>query len=169
MPPPDLRLLYDQAQQSPPGLTIENLQEEEHIFNEQVATARQWLDDKDTRRRIAGAEQLGAYPTAEAEIALNDALIFDSEAKVRAAAALSLAGFLPLDEMSIKNLLAALGDSSQDVQLNALHTLNRYLLKQEANTLAYQQLISALTQKAKAKELTGTTRQSLEGLLLDLK
>ena len=102
-------------------------------------------------------------------MALSNALAYDIDDRVRAAAALSLAGFKELDMLSINTLLNALEDSQQKVQLNALHTLNKYLLKLEPDSPPHRYVLQSLEKKSYLEGLDTLTRQALSGLLADIK
>ena len=107
--------------------TAEQLEEEKRVDDEQVALAKEWLDDVKIDKRIMGAEQLAAYPTEEAAIYLLSALKNDSEAEVRAAAAASLSYFNDPNNKLFTALLAALRDSDEEVRFNAFASLQALL------------------------------------------
>lgn len=149
----------------PIPLTIEQIMEEQRMEKEQVNTALDWLNSADPKQRIVGAEQLGAYPTAEAEKALADALNKDDDSEVRVAAATSLANFLEPGAAAIRGLLSVLLNPSEDVRDAALGTLDIYLQTLDADSARHRQIITGLRKLAKSPHLDRATRDNLRDLL----
>ena len=78
---------------APPFLSPEEIEEAIRTDEEQVAYAREWLESADPHQRVNGAEQLSAYPTAQAKELLVETLANDIDPEVRSAAARSLEFF----------------------------------------------------------------------------
>lgn len=163
--PPDLRMLAENTGGHVRPLSPQQQQAWLAIEREQIASAKQWLQDPDPAERLTGAEQLSAYPTPEAEQALIKALKSDLAPEVRAAAALSLDSIETLSDESIKVLLAALNDDQDQVRDNALSTLGNALMKADTESMHYKKLFKSLKVAAKSKKLALATREELTELL----
>ncbi len=164
---PDLTVLYQKTQQNP-ILSATEIQDQQRIIDHQVKKAQSWLEDDSYQRRLAGARQLSAYPTSEAELALNLALQ-DQHSEVRAAAALSLSYFKTLNNVTLNRLIGSLEDSSLTVQQNALHTLSHYLSAHASNQPDLQFILRSLQERSHSTLLKEPTRQALLSLLTDLR
>ncbi|MDD1649806.1 MAG: HEAT repeat domain-containing protein [Methylococcaceae bacterium] len=149
----------------PVPLTMEQIKEEQRMEMEQVDAALNWLKSTDSKQRIVGAEQLGAYPTAEAEKALAFALGKDANPEVRVAAATSLANFQEPGTAAIHGLLSVLRDKSEDVRHAALGTLDIYLETLDSDSARHRQIIAALGKLAKSPNVDPATRETLSDLL----
>ncbi|HLF95658.1 MAG TPA: HEAT repeat domain-containing protein [Methylococcaceae bacterium] len=147
--------------------TAEELEEEKRLDQEQVETAMAWLQDADTEQRAAGAEQLSAYPTPEAEERLVAALRDDLAPEVRAAAAQSLDFFDTLRENSVQALLKALEDPNEDVHLNALNTLQNQYQKLESGSVQAKKIFSGLKKKAKSPRVPQDIQKNIKEFLRD--
>lgn len=163
---PDFRELAMQQ-----GGTLEpteaQLKEEKAIENSQVATAGQWLASANAQQRHDGAEQLSAYPTAEAEKLLLNALSGDADPEVRSTAAESLSAFEPLSTAAIAGLFAAMDDNNQNVQFNALSTLQNQVANEESNSKRYQMIMRGLKKKLKSTHLSEEMRNTVRGFIDD--
>lgn len=166
-PSVDLTSLAERAA-APPALTQVQAQEEEETEEAQVAQARVWLESLNPEERVQGAEQLAAYPTREAEKLLVHALVNDAEAEVRNTAAMSLGYVEKPSEETIHALLAAVEDADEEVSINALSTLEDYLLNEEEGSPGYKKLLGQLKSKAHSHSLSQETRETLKGILEDL-
>jgi hypothetical protein len=163
---PDFRELAMQQ-----GGTLEpteaQLKEEKAIENSQVATAGQWLASANAQQRHDGAEQLSAYPTVEAEKMLLKALSSDADPAVRSTAAESLSAFETLSAEAITGLLAAMDDDNQNVQFNALSTLQNQVANEENNSKRYQMIMRGLKKKLKSTHLSEEMRNTVRGFIDD--
>lgn len=166
-PPVNLPALAQTAQ-NPPPLTPEQIEDDEQTEKEQADAALAQLNSADTEQRIEGAEQLGAFPTKEAELALAQTLIGDSEADVRNAAAQSL-GYVekPTDD-TIATLLAALEDPNEDVRASALSTLEDFLAGTDEGTKRYKKVLAGLQAKAAARSTPQDIRDAIGDIMADL-
>ncbi len=124
--------------------------------------------DGDLAAYREGAEQLGAYPTKEAEAALLQALTADSEADVRSAAAQSLGYVEKPTEGTLNGLMSALEDTNEDVRLNALSTLEDFLLGSEENSKRYKKILAGLKSKGEGRSVPQDTRDAIREVLQDL-
>jgi hypothetical protein len=164
--PPDLRGLAESAGQPPP-LTPEQLAEDEASEEAQVAAAREWLNNPDPQTRIEGAEQLSAYPTAEAEQLLVQTLTTDQDPGVRTAAADSLEAVEQPKPETVSALVAALDDDSEDVRSSALITLGSILANTEEGSQRQKKIIAELKAKAKSRSVPADTREEIKSLIED--
>jgi HEAT repeat protein len=158
----------DEGIQSPEAMSPEDLEDDAQIEQEQVNAALAQLSSAETAQRIEGAEQLGAYPTKEAEAALLQALGSDSEPEVRSAAAQSLGYVEKPTDGTINGLVAALEDQNEDVRLNALSTLEDFLLGSEETSKRYKKILSSLKSKGDARSVPQDTRDAIRDILQDL-
>lgn len=165
-PPIDLSVLAQRAS-NPPVLTPEQIEEDKRIDNEQVALAGEWLRSINPRQRIDGAEQLSAYPTAEAEKLLVDALVTDIAPEVRSAAAQSLAAFERPTQAAVAALLAAVEDENEDVRLSALNTLENIAAGEETGSPRYKKILAGLKKAAKSGRVPSETREAIRDFLQD--
>lgn len=164
--PPDLQQLQQQAQQ-PPALTPEQLEDDEQTDEEQVAAAKAWLQSEDRQQRIDGAEQLGAYPTPEAETLLTQTLLNDADAEVRSTAAQSLGAFDELTPGAVEALLSSLEDQSEDVRVDSLSTLEDILSRFEEGSNKEKRMLATLKRKAATRSVPEDTRTAIKEILED--
>jgi HEAT repeat protein len=164
--PPDLRMLLEQ-EMAEAVETDEQLEEEHAVEAEQVEQARIWLTDADPAERVSGAEQLSAYPTAQAEIYLLAALKEDADDEVRAAAASSLSAFKQADAKIFDGLLAALRDIDENVRFNAWSSLEILLNQPELSPKTVKKVQSALAKLVKQGRLVSETRDVIREYLQD--
>jgi hypothetical protein len=168
VPPPDLRALAMQMGSGGTAApTPEQIKEEQQTVGSQVAAAGESLNNADPQERIGGALQLAAYPTKEAESMLLKAIIEDLEPDVRKTAIDSLQAFKSLGEPSIKALLNALGDDTEEVRGAALNTLSSLLSRQDHDSKPYKMMMSKLKQKTRDHRLPAGTRQEIHDFLED--
>ncbi len=152
----------------PLPLTEDQVAEDERIDAEQVARARRWLASSDRQQRIAGAEQLSAYPTAEAEHLAIHALAMDRDAAVRGAAAQSLESFERPSAAAIGALLAALQDPDAAVRMSALSTLQEYLADDTLETGSHAKVVAGLRKLRNNRRVDKQTRHWVAAFLSDL-
>lgn len=122
--------------------------------------------DADPAIRASAAECLGAEPNASAEAALIPLLSSDPDAKVREAAARSLAAFEPPSAQIWRVLLASIKDKSADVQSMSIHVLQALLSNRaprDPYALWMRQEIRALQASPALPE---PVRESLQVLLV---
>jgi HEAT repeats len=162
---PDFQALATQ-QSGVAAPTEAQIKEENQIITEQVATAGIWLSSIDAEQRRNGAEQLSAYPTPAAETLLIKALS-DNDVSVRSAAAESLAAFEILSHSAVTALLAAMEDANENVQLNALSTLENQISNEENGSKRYQMIMRGLRKKAKSARLSEEMRKAVDGFIKD--
>jgi hypothetical protein len=168
-PPPDLQMLAAQMVNGVAAPTPEQVEEDARVEKEQVETAAAWLQDADSKQRVAGAEQLAAYPTPEAEKLLAETLGSDLTPEVRAAAAQSLDSFKKLQESTIRVLMDALEDPDEDVRLGALNTLqSRYARLDGVKPVEAKNILASLKKKAKSPQVPLETQQIIVDFLHDL-
>jgi HEAT repeat protein len=165
-PPVDLSALAERAG-NPLVLTPEQIEEDKRMDNEQVALASEWLRSIDPRQRIDGAEQLSAYPTAEAEILLVNALVTDIDPEVRSAAAQSLDAFERPTEKTLTALLIAVEDENEDVRMSALATLENIVAAEENGSARYKRILAGLKKKAASRRIPAETREAIRDFVRD--
>ncbi|OAI17978.1 MULTISPECIES: HEAT repeat domain-containing protein [Methylomonas] len=164
---PDLHQLASSAESGGGASTPEQIAEEESVDLEQEETARQWLGDHDPAQRIAGAQQLAAYPTPEAGRYLLEALRQDRVGEVRAAAAESL-GYFDQPALPVYDaLIAALNDPDEAVRFNAFSALQTLMDKLVDQPRLLARLQAKLKQTLKSKKLPADSRVAVEGYLQD--
>lgn len=170
-PPPSLpgnARAQIEAAQNPDMLATEETLDDEQIEQEQVNGALAQLASHDTAQRVEGAEQLGAYPTKESESALLQALQSDPEAEVRSAAAQSLGYVEKPSDQTLNGLLGAIEDQNEDVRLNAVSTLEDFLLGSEENSKRYKKILGGLKAKADSRTVPQDTRDAIRDIVQDL-
>lgn len=144
--------------------TAEELEEEQQYDREQALAATNDLHDPDPAKRSEAAEQLGAYPGAEAEELLTQALAQDGDAGVRKLAAQTLDTLDKPSNRAIDTLLQAIEDDTPEVQQASLLTLERWLnegVNDDRNTRIVRGLKNVKDSRGLAKE----TRDYLQELL----
>ncbi|WP_045225480.1 HEAT repeat domain-containing protein [Methyloterricola oryzae] len=161
---PHAEEIQAQAVQAP---TPEDEEDEAQIDAEQVLEALESLKSTDPEERVAGVEQLAAFPTAEAEQQLLITLAGDSSADVRSAAAQSLGQFENLSDGIMTALLKALEDQDEDVQVSALDAIESLVSDMEANEPRLKQVLSTLKKLQSSKKLRADTRQGIKEFLED--
>lgn len=156
---------YESAQQFQP--TPEEIAEEKAFELEQIAQARIWLLDLNPEQRIAGLEQLSAYPTRAAEKLMVEQLLKDESEAVRAAAAVSLSYIEQPSSLSLDALNHALHDINEDVRNSALNTLQSFVTSLEDDKSTVKRIVTLLEKQAKSKQLPADTRLAIKGYLED--
>jgi len=164
-PPPDFSMVAERIQalayRQP---TPEELEEEKQYNRRQASGLAQDLDDPNPDKRLRAVEQLGAYPSAEAEDLFTQALVQDGDVRVREMAARTLD---TLDEPSthaIDALLQAIEDDAVEVQQASLLTLERWLTD-EADKARQARIVDGLKQAARSNRLAEETKEYLQELL----
>ena len=163
---PDLKALASRMNLS--GLTrssADTIAEDRRVVGDQVASALIWLERAEIKMRVEGAEQLGAYPTTEAERALIAHLRNDLSAEVRIAAANSLGFFNAPSEPSTQALVRALEDHNADVGAAALSTLEIVLQAAESDPGRARQLHKKIRQAVRSRKMDTEIREQLRSLL----
>jgi len=163
--PIDLNALAAAALNDTREVTPAQQAETEEYYREQVADATESLHDIKVEERIAGAEQLAAYPTPEAEISLVEALTSDTESEVRRTAAISLQEIARPKKPTVDALFAALEDESEDVQIAACDTLTRLVDRLDSESAAYRKLIGRLKKKLASKRVSTDVRADIKAFL----
>jgi HEAT repeat protein len=164
-PPPDFSRVAERIQalayRQP---TPEELEEEKQYNREQASALAKDMDDPNPEKRLEAVEQLGAYPSTEAEDLLTLALVQDGDVRVREMAARTLD---TLDEPSthaIDALLQAIEDNAVEVQQASLLTLERWLTD-EADKARPARIVRGLKQAAHSNRLAEETKEYLQDLL----
>lgn len=152
---------------APSPLSSEQVEEDERVDAEQVASARRWLESPDPAQRIVGAEQLSAYPTPEAEVLLRQALAADPDPEVRSAAADSLEHFDEPTAAAIASLLSALEDPENPVRRSAFSTLQGLMAEEPADSPTYQEIATGLKRKQASRRVDKKTRRLIADFLSD--
>ena len=165
-PPVDLSALMERMQSGSLSLTSEQIREEKRIHDEQVEKAGKWLESIDPAERLAGAEQLAAYPTPEAQSLLVKALETDLDPEVRRAAAMSLGYFKTPKEKTIQVLLAAVENPAAEVRSAALETLEQYFADEtEERSARSEHIVKGLKALFKSKHTLQDIREDIWDLL----
>jgi signal recognition particle GTPase len=134
----------------------------------QVAAAlAQLYNASDVSQRIEGAEQLGAYPTPEAESALAQVLGSDSNADVRSAAAQSLGYVEKPTDTTLNALAGALEDQNEEVRMNALSTLEDFLLGADEGSSIHNKVLTELKSRKASQTVPKETREAIKEILED--
>lgn len=152
---------------APPTLTDEEIEEENRIEEEQVVSAIEWLESADPQQRVVGAEQLSAYPTAEAEQRLVEALANDVDPDVRSTAARSLGLFKQLQAKTLDSLLQALETDDEEVRLDVLNTLQAVVEREPYGAKQARRIIKKLIKIAKSGQLQTNSQSVLSDFLTD--
>ncbi len=149
--------------------TPEELEDEAHFKDSQVARVSEWLNSPQAEKRLSGVEQLGAYATPESERILASTLLMDANAEVRRTAAQRLSRFkLPTDD-TVAALLTALEDESEAVQMSALNTLQGILAKMQHGSPQATSLLASIEEIAAGRRSSVLARQAMLSLLKDQK
>ncbi len=146
-----------------PGVEESDAQSEK----EQVDAALAQISSNDPAQRIEGAEQLGAYPTKEAETALTQLLSSDSDPEVRSTAAQNLGYVERPSDTTLGVLLNSLEDQNEEVRLSALSTLEDFLLGSEEGSKRYTKLLTELQSRAASQTIPEETREAINDVLQD--
>lgn len=165
-PAPEPLKAQPAPQVAPKALPIE--EDEVLSEKEQVDAALAQLRSADAEQRIDGAEQLGAYPTREAEQALAQTLMADSDAEVRNTAAQSLGYVEKPTEATLTALFSALEDANEEVRGSALSTLEDVMLGSEEGSKLYGRIQAGLKAKIDARSVPEDTRAGIREILEEL-
>jgi hypothetical protein len=151
--------------------TQEQKQEEVRIEKEQVEKAIARLGDTNSAQRVAGAEQLAAYPTPEAEKQLAKSLANDPAPEVRAEAAQSLDSFKKLEASTVRGLLTALEDPDENVRQTALGTLQSLYsrLVSDGKNKDSRKVLASLKKQSKSSRVPNEMRKKIADFLRDLR
>lgn len=163
---PDLKALAYRMHSSgvaPPSAA--SIAEERRVVGDQVSSALIWLRSAEVKQRIEGAEQLGAYPTADAERALIAHLHSDPSPEVRVAAANSLGFFSAPSDSAIRALVRALEDHHADVSAAALSTVQIVLQGLGPDSVRARQLLRYVRQAIRSRKMDSEIREQLQSLL----
>ncbi|MDD5036314.1 MAG: HEAT repeat domain-containing protein [Methylococcaceae bacterium] len=147
--------------------TPQDVADDAQTDQEQVRLAAEWLDHLDAETRVAGAEQLSAYPTKEAERLLREALQTDAEPSVRAAAAQGLGVFKHPSEKTVTALLTATEDRHEEVQTSALDSLQSIVARTPSDTKRVKNLVADLKKRASSPVLSRDIRSQIADFLDD--
>lgn len=161
--PPPLETLGHGARMPTP----EELEEEARYDEKQVELAGSWLNSPQTDKRVAGAEQLSAFPTPEAERILTGTLTLDFDPEVRKTAAQSLSVFRHPTDKAVAALLGALGDDDEEVQMAAFNTLIQIAGKLENGSASLRNLFTGLKNQAASRRTKAPTRRAINAFLQD--
>jgi HEAT repeat protein len=164
--PEALSLLLERVN-SPPNLTPERIAEESILDEEQVASAQKWLQSPDPQQRLAGAEQLSAYPNPHAEKLLANALTNDPNPQVRSSAARSLEFFENPKDNTLIALLNRLKDKNEEVRMTALGTLETYIGNEPYGSVRSKQILKKLKKAARFRNISKDTRKSIQDFLTE--
>lgn len=166
--PPDYGLLAERlqalAQRQP---TPEEWEQERQYNREQALALAPDLRDLDAEKRIEAVEQLGAFPSEEAEVLLVETLAGDPDPDVRVAAVQSLENFEPLRDETIAGLASALEDESEDVRMGALTLLETRVLSEVRSSVRYHKIVAVLKKKAFSRRTPSATREAIRAFLED--
>ncbi len=163
---PDLQMLAEMGA-SGAGFSAEQLEEARQLENQQVEQAKEWLAEVDSKQRVAGAEQLSAYPNPTSENYLVAALQDDADDSVRAAAAKSLGVFSALKTQSLDALVAALQDMDETVRFNAFNSLQILINRPGTSPKEGRAIRGKLNQLLKKNQLSEDTREAIRYYLLE--
>lgn len=166
-PPPTTQAPTPQTGAAVPPPAPEVEQSDEEIEREQVAAALAQLASSEAAQRVEGAEQLGAYPTKEAEVALTNALGADADADVRNAAAQSLGYVEKPTDATLSALFTALEDQNEDVRLSALSTLEDFMLGSDENSKRYKTIFNGFKSRQDTRSIPQDTREAIHDILQD--
>ena len=147
--------------------TPEELADEQSYRDAQVQLAGEWLNSASVEEQVAGAEQLSAFPTPEAELLLATALTTAFDPTVRVAAAVSLHAFPQASAKATEALLAALADSSPEVQSAAVNTLQSLATRSDRLSTRFKAVLAGLKKQAGNRYLNPETRQAVTEFLAD--
>lgn len=135
--------------------------------SEQIEEAQQWLLNLDSEQRLAGIEQLAAYPSPKAEQLMVEALKNDKSEEIRSAAADNLS-YIEIPTVATQDaLIHALQDSGEDVRNSALNTLESYVASLEEDDATAKRIVSLLKQQMKSKQVPADIKDSIKDYLTD--
>lgn len=161
--PPPLEALGHGAR--PP--TPEELEDEVRFDASRVTEADTRMHSSEVKERLAGAEQLSAYPTPDAEQILANALALDFDPEVRKTAAESLSAFEKLSGKTVSTLLSALNDDSEGVQISAWNTLQGLAQQWPNSSPQMKKLLADLAAQAASRRTKPSVGNSITAFLKD--
>lgn len=165
-PPPDPNLLAERLEMLANFEPSPEEVEEKQQYNRKLAVEFSYsLNDPDPSKRVAAVEQLGAYPSPEAEDSLTQALNNDTDSNIRAIAARTLDTLDNPSPVAIDALIRAMEDYAPEVQHASLVTLEGFLSKQPSKDLRAR-IVRGLKDKSGSRNLTEETNEYLQELLL---
>ena len=153
---PELRQRFTEVQAGAAQSSIT----QQAIEREQIDEALQLLQSKDPAQRHIGAEQLGAYPSAESEPALLKAARDPDDAVCQAAFA-SLGQLTHPSPKLITGLLGLVPQGRPLVAESALDTLLAYQTNTGPASPTSRQMTTGLKQLLRRKSLPTTQRQKV--------
>ena len=147
--------------------TPEEIAADQAFEAEQIELAKQWLLDLNLEKRIAGLEQLTAYPSPQSEGIMLEILNNDMSDEMRASAADYLSY---IQEPSLKAqdvLIQALNDTNEEVRNSAFNTVQSYIYSLEEDSASAKRLVNLLKKQAKNKQLPADMRDMIKEYLID--
>lgn len=145
--------------------TPEELEDEQHFFDEQVQKASVDLSSPSPEERVGAVEQLAAYPTQDSEALLVQAMKGDFDPEVRLAAAQNIVSFKQPDDKTIDALLMMLEDSDKRVQLGCLNSLLSMVDHMDGRSQRVAKIVSILKKKSVSSKLKPLTRKAIQEYL----
>lgn len=156
---------FETSQQYQP--TAEEIEEYSAFENEQIEEAQQWLLDLDAEKRVAGVEQIAAYPSAKAEQLLIETLLKDPSEEVRASAADNLSFVDEPSTAAQDALTRALQDANEDVRNNALNSLQSYVASLDDDNATAKRIVALLKRQLNNSQLSAEMRMEIKDYLSD--
>ncbi len=156
---------YAASQQYEPA--PEEIAEEQAFESEQIEEAQQWLQDLDSEQRMAGIEQLAAYPSPKAEQLMVERLQKDKSDEIRSAAADNLSYIEVPTSTTQDALIHALQDGNEDVRNSALNTLESYVASLEDDDATAKRIIGLLKSQLKSQQVPADIRESIKEFLTE--
>lgn len=139
--------------------------EQRRLVDRQVAAASHMLDSPEAEAQIAGAEQLAAYPTPEAERALLRFLDAPRRAEAQVAALRALMAFKEPEAATVALLLKAVEWRGEGVQAAALASLSAYLDHLDPGSARFREVYRGLEGAARSKRVEPAVRQGIRDML----
>lgn len=147
--------------------TPEEWDEEREYNREQALALDPDLHDPSVEKCIETVEQLGAFPSEEAEVLLIETLAGDPDPDVRVAAVQSLEHFEHLGDETIAGLLGALEDENEDVRMGTLTMLENLVSTEVQGSARYKKIVAGLKKKARSRNTPVETRRAIRAFLGD--
>lgn len=156
---------YESAQQYEP--TPDEIAEEQAFETEQIAEAEQWLKDLDAEQRIAGIEQLAAYPSPKAEQLMVERLKNDKSDEIRIAAADNLS-YIEVPTVATQDaLVQALQDKNEELRTSALNTLESFVASLEDEDETAKRIVGLLKKQLKSQQVPSDIKEAIKEYLSD--
>jgi hypothetical protein len=156
---------YEASQQHQPN--PEEIAEEQAFEAEQVEEAQQWLKDLAPEQRVAGIEQLAAFPSTKAEQLMVERLKQDASEDVRIAAADNLSYIEVPSTATQDALILALQDKHEDVRSSAFNTLQAFVASLEDDDPTAKRIVGLLRKQVKSQQVPAATREEIKEYLTD--